>query len=94
MITKTEGPPTVGTSLVTIANNHMGNEHELSVPQADVSAAVEKTYDIMGSAGTHNHTVTLTAADFASLAAGDSVQKTSSVEAVHSHVVTIRCGTT
>ena len=48
-----------------------------------------RTYDITGEA-THGHTVMLTAADFAELAANRRVTVTSSAVG-HSHAVTITC---
>jgi hypothetical protein len=71
----------------TITSNH---SHSLSVPMADVTAAVEKTYHIQGAA-THDHEVTLTAADFAKLANSESVTKTSTEVNTHTHDVTVSC---
>jgi hypothetical protein len=71
----------------TISANH---GHTLTVPQADVDAAADKSYDITGSAA-HQHTVMVTAAHFATLANGESVTITSSTDASHSHDVTISC---
>lgn len=70
-----------------ITSNH---GHTLSVSQADVTAGVDKTYNIQGGAP-HDHTVTLTAAHFASLAQGKSVSVTSSSAAAHDHSVTVTC---
>lgn len=71
-----------------ISSNH---GHVLTVTKEDVVAAVDKTYDITGAA-THSHTVTLTAANFASLQSDPNgqVMVTSSVTG-HTHQVTIRC---
>jgi hypothetical protein len=80
-------PPTdCGT---TIELNH---GHVLTVAKADATAGVDKTYHIQGSA-THDHTVTLTAAQFADLAAGNEVTITSSVDAAatHDHNITVNC---
>lgn len=71
----------------TIAGNH---GHVLEVTAADVTAAVEKTYDITGSAG-HAHSVTVTAADFATIAGGTSVQLVSTSGDGHTHTVTVSC---
>jgi hypothetical protein len=73
--------------VVAIGGNH---GHALTVSVADIEAAVDKTYDIQGDSG-HNHTVTLTAAHFAMLADGTSIQVTSS-NAGHIHSVTVSCG--
>lgn len=71
----------------TIGTNH---GHALTVTRADVDAGADKTYDIRGS-GDHPHTVEVSAADFERLAAGESVQLTSSSVDGHTHAVTIRC---
>lgn len=72
----------------TIAANH---GHVLTVSQADIDAAAEKTYDIEGSAD-HPHSVSLSADDFANLASGVTVSVTSSTDDGHSHQVTVTCG--
>ena len=82
-------PPTCDTKggkALSISANH---GHALVIPAADFVNPVEGTYDIMGG-GTHNHTVTLTAAELTTLANGDPVVVTSSVTG-HSHVVTVGC---
>ncbi|MCB9586727.1 MAG: hypothetical protein H6718_15105 [Polyangiaceae bacterium] len=71
----------------TISANH---GHVLMVSQADVDAAADKTYDIMGGAG-HTHSVTITAADFATLAGGGSITVTSTTGAAHMHTITVMC---
>jgi hypothetical protein len=73
----------------TIDNNH---GHVLTVLKSDVTAGVEKTYDIMGTA-THTHSVTVTAANFATLQsnANGSVMITSTSGGAHTHTVTIIC---
>ncbi|RMG96739.1 MAG: hypothetical protein D6705_10475 [Deltaproteobacteria bacterium] len=73
-----------------IANNHPA-AHSLVVPLEDVEAGVDKVYDIQG-ASAHPHTVMVSAADFAALAAGDPIQIESSLDAGHTHLVTIVCG--
>ena len=76
----------------TIANNHVHALHELVVTAADIAAGVEKVYDIMGAAS-HNHQVTVTAADFTTLQGGGMVTITSTVTFCHSHACTISCAT-
>lgn len=71
----------------TIASNH---GHKLTVTSAEAAAGVAKTYDIQGSA-THNHTVSISADDFAALLDGTSVMIASSTDASHQHEVTIDC---
>ncbi|MBI3178605.1 MAG: hypothetical protein HYZ27_03030 [Deltaproteobacteria bacterium] len=70
---------------VTISGNH---GHVLMVSKDDVAAGVDKTYDITGGA-THTHMVTITAADFATLADNQSIAKT--VTTPHTHNITVRC---
>jgi hypothetical protein len=70
-----------------IADNH---GHVLDVSKEDVKAGADKTYDIMGTAG-HTHSVTITAADFARLAANTSIREISTIGANHSHVVAVSC---
>jgi len=69
-----------------IGGNH---GHTLSVSAADVNAGIEKSYGIQGSA-THNHQVTVTVPQFATLANNQSVVVTST-SAGHTHSVTISC---
>ncbi|HUS67540.1 MAG TPA: hypothetical protein VMZ28_23545 [Kofleriaceae bacterium] len=68
-----------------IAGNH---GHNLMVTQADIDAGVDKEYTLAGSAG-HMHMLTITAAQFASLASGESITATSSFTTTHMHTVTI-----
>lgn len=72
---------------VTIGGNH---GHVLAVSKDDVAAGVDKTYDITG-ASAHMHSVTVTAADFALLAANTAVMVTSTSGAQHTHTCTIVC---
>jgi len=71
----------------TISANH---GHSLVVSPADVAAGRAKTYSILGTSR-HDHTVTLSAANFASLAAGRAVTVTSTNDAGHTHTVTVTC---
>lgn len=70
-----------------IAGNH---GHVMSVSQADVDAAVEKVYDIEGDAG-HNHMVTITASQFATIAAGGNLTVVSTSASAHTHMITVNC---
>lgn len=72
----------------TIMSNH---GHMLVVSQDDVDAAADKTYDIQGGSA-HTHEVTVTAADFATLAGGGSVTLTTTTGAAHMHTITVTCG--
>jgi hypothetical protein len=74
-----------------IANNHPPpGQHIVAVPFADVTAGVDKMYDIKGMAD-HSHTITLTAANFATLKAGTQVIVTSTTTLAHMHDVTVVC---
>ncbi|MDQ3263575.1 MAG: hypothetical protein M3Y59_07950 [Myxococcota bacterium] len=70
-----------------IPSNH---GHTLNVSKEDVAAGVEKIYDITGSA-THAHSVTVTAANFTTLAGNTQVVLQSSTGLSHSHSVTVTC---
>ena len=71
----------------TIASNH---GHVLTVTTADASAGADKTYDIMGTAS-HTHSVTITAAMFATLETGALVTTTSTTASGHAHDITVTC---
>jgi hypothetical protein len=72
----------------TIGLNH---GHALTVSKADVMAGTAKTYDITGTA-LHAHMVTITAAQFAMLAANTTIMVTTQPDATaHNHQVTVRC---
>jgi hypothetical protein len=69
-----------------ITNNH---SHALTIPQADIDAGAQKTYDIKGGSP-HSHNLVVTAAHFTMLKAGNSVMITTS-SGTHMHTVTLRC---
>ena len=76
----------------TIESNH---GHVLVVSTADINAGVTKSYDIQGTAD-HAHSVTLTAADFASLEQNTGVDETSTTNAsaiygTHAHTILVSC---
>jgi hypothetical protein len=80
-----------GTANLTCSSNIGTNHgHSLEVPAADVADGVEKTYNIQGTSQ-HPHMVTITAADFTTLAGGGTVQKTSTNDNGHTHSVTVTC---
>lgn len=81
------GPFVCGSVGGTISANH---GHELTVPLADVTTGTDQTYDIMGTS-THSHSITVTSAQFAMLAAGMDVVVTSTSGSAHTHMVTVRC---
>jgi hypothetical protein len=76
--------------MAVVAIISMNHNHALSIPMADITAGVDKTYGAMGTA-THNHFVQLTAADFAMLKAGGTVTKKSCNGGDHEYVFS--CGT-
>jgi hypothetical protein len=79
---------TNGTS-TQIGGNH---GHTIVVSMNDVTAGVDKTYDIRGTSA-HTHSVTVTAANFATLTNNPtgSVMVTSTDSNAHSHTITILC---
>jgi hypothetical protein len=83
-----DGPPSAcPMTRSAISGNH---GHSLAVSAADVTAGVEKSYNIMGSSG-HPHTVLVTAAMFSDLQDAKPVTVDSSEDAEHAHTVTITC---
>lgn len=79
--------PAAGSCGATIAGNH---GHVLTIAQTDLDSAVDKTYDVQGSAD-HTHSVTFTAGMLASLKAGNSVSATTTTTLAHNHVISERC---
>jgi len=80
-------PPAAGCDATAISGNH---GHALEFPKTDLDSMADKNYNIMGTAD-HNHSVTLTVAQLATLKAGGSVTVTSSTTSGHSHDVTVGC---
>jgi hypothetical protein len=70
-----------------VGRNH---GHALVVSYADVTAGVEKTYDLTGAAG-HPHTVTLSVDDLRKLLAGQLLRTKSTTDRGHTHRVVVRC---
>ncbi len=69
-----------------ISDNHA---HEAVVDPEHIETGGTRTYDIQASAD-HNHTFTLTQADFDSLQAGNTVVVTTSATD-HTHEITLAC---
>jgi hypothetical protein len=90
---KPDAPPagacTVTNATVMIETNHPHGMHTLVVSKEDVTAAVDKTYDIMGAA-THTHSITITAANFAAVKTAP-ITVTSTDGGGHTHVVMVSC---
>jgi hypothetical protein len=78
---------------VSIAQN---TGHALVISKADITAGVDKTYDIQGIDSSHTHKVTITAADFAALQKNMRALETSTAgnaagQAPHTHQITVSC---
>lgn len=96
----TEPPPAPGNnpppaSKDCLANgtnaNISGNHgHAITVSKDDVSDGTEKTYAIQGSAS-HDHNVTLTAANFTALKNNNSIQVDTTSGSGHMHGITVSC---
>jgi len=71
-----------------IGRNH---GHVFVIGATDVAAGIDKTYDLTGKSG-HPHNVTVTAADFKRLRAGEIVRLVSSREGGHIHRLFLECG--
>lgn len=75
----------------TIATNHaVGSQHILTVSAGDVSAGAEKVYSIKGMSA-HDHMVTISAANFATLKTGAMIMMTSTSGGGHTHAVAVVC---
>ena len=72
---------------VTIGSNH---GHILVVTKDEVAAGAAKTYHIQGTSD-HDHTVTVSASDFAQLQQDQAIMTVSSFDADHSHPIMIAC---
>jgi hypothetical protein len=73
--------------------NHPHAKHALVVPKEDVAAAVDKTYSIMGAAA-HDHTITITAAQFMMLQSVAKIRFTSTTGTMsqdHTHEIDVSC---
>jgi hypothetical protein len=84
-----DAPPamTCGSTLIDIDSNH---GHVLIVSAADVAAGIAKSYNIKGTSG-HAHTVTITAAMFATLKATGTLMTSSTENSFHTHDITVTC---
>src|SRR5690242_10686241 len=81
-------PPATCTSTTnTISSNH---GHVITVSPAELAAGEEKTYQIQGTSN-HPHTVKISAAQFAMLKQNHTLMVTSSMDAGHTHYVTLMC---
>jgi hypothetical protein len=70
-----------------VGDNH---GHAVVVSDADITAGVEKTYDIRGTSG-HAHAITITAALFAKLRTHMAITVPSTEVGGHTHDVTVTC---
>jgi len=76
--------------MANMPNHPAGSAHALRVPMADFVTLAKKDYSIKGDS-THDHTVTLTAAQLMMLKAGVAVTVTSTKGGNHTHEVTVGC---
>lgn len=67
-----------------------GHTHNLTVPKEDVSAGIEKTYELSQVSG-HIHQVTISAAQFATLQNNNSISATSTSDSGHTHGISVSC---
>lgn len=92
----TPGPEPTANCLENGTNSSVGasagHTHDLSVPRADVVTGAEKTYTL-SEADAHIHTVTISASQFASLQANNSISAVSTSDNGHSHSVNVSCAT-
>lgn len=64
--------------------------HTLSIPAEDIAAGAARTYDITGGAD-HSHSVSISAAEMATLAGNVGIQVMSTIGGGHSHTIDVRC---
>lgn len=67
-----------------------GHSHSLTVSKEDISAGVEKIYNL-SNVDDHIHQVTISAAQFQSLKDNNSINVTSTSDSGHTHKVTVSC---
>jgi hypothetical protein len=79
--------PSFARVICRVGKNH---GHVFAVTLADVTAGVEKTYQIAGTS-THPHAVTLTVEDMKTLLKGELLRTTSTQGLTHVHRVHVRC---
>ncbi len=72
---------------VSIGSNH---GHSLTVSKADVQSGAAKLYSIQGTSG-HDHSVSLTTANFISLKNNSTISVTSTNAGGHTHSVQVSC---
>lgn len=81
------GACTSGATASVISSNH---GHGVTIPQADLDAGTQQTYSIMGGSD-HDHMITLTAGQMATLLSGTPVMVVSTSGGAHTHNVTLTC---
>ena len=72
---------------VSIGGNH---GHSLTVSTADVQSGAAKTYSIQGTS-VHDHSISLTSANFTALKSNASISVTSTNDDGHTHSVQVFC---
>ncbi len=86
--TQVEAPaPSFSRVIARVGKNH---GHDFAVSFADVSAGLEKTYQLGGSSG-HRHAVTLSAEDMKRLLKGEILRTNSTKGLSHVHRLVVRC---
>lgn len=83
-------PPKLDFSRV-IARVGKNHGHALAVPFADVSAGLEKTYEVAAGKSGHKHAVTLSVDQMKSLGGGQIVRTKSTNDKGHAHRIVVRC---
>lgn len=80
--------PELSRVIARLGKNH---GHALVVPFADVSAALEKTYEITAGSSGHKHAVTISVEQMKSLVGGQILRTKSTNDRGHEHRVVVRC---
>jgi hypothetical protein len=80
-------PPLTNCTGLVFSANH---GHVLTIPVADLSSSVTKTYNVQGTGG-HNHQVTLSPGQLAQLRAGGMVSVSTTFDAGHAHTMNGGC---
>ncbi|MEP0212042.1 MAG: hypothetical protein ABJD66_02425 [Cellulophaga sp.] len=72
---------------ITITGNH---NHTLEIPTQDIISGTTKVYPLIGATG-HEHMLTITTENFATLKTNNAITIAASTNAGHTHAVTIGC---
>lgn len=80
-------PPATNCTGLTFSANH---GHILTIPAADMTSTVTKTYSVQGTGG-HDHQVTLSPGQIAQLRAGGAISVSTTFDAGHAHMMSGGC---